>query len=146
MASISTTIFDELLTTIEKIGVDRTVKILQEAKLKSVLLNDMNIEFVLNTVSEVTSVSRDTILNGVIRNDERKIAIALCVYFIKSEFSYSYPEMAKIFNKDASQLSRYNTIVECTEPLSKIDFDKKLLGYFKKIKLLITEKKLNNGK
>ena len=77
MASISTTIFDELLTTIEKIGVDRTVKILQEAKLQSVLLNDINIEFVLNTVSEVTSVSRDTILNGVIRNDERKIAIQL---------------------------------------------------------------------
>ena len=46
MASISTAIFDELLTTVEVIGIESTIKALQEAKSKSLILQDLDIDFV----------------------------------------------------------------------------------------------------
>lgn len=143
--SISNKIFDELMTTVEVIGIDRTIKTLQDAKANSMILEDLNIEFILNCVNQITNVSRERILNGNDRNDERKIAIALCVYFIKKEFYYSYGDMSKIFNKDESSLSRYNSIVENRPDKPKSEFDKNVENYYKKINLLITEKKLKNG-
>jgi hypothetical protein len=143
--SISSRIFDELITTLEVIGIDRTIKSLQEAKSNSLILEDINIEFIISSVSQTTGVSKERILNGSDRNDERKIAIALCVYFIKNEFFYSYGDMSKIFNKDESTLSRYHSIIENKPEKPKTDFDKNVENYYKKIKLLITEKKLKNG-
>lgn len=143
--SISNQIFDELITTLEVIGIDRTIKTLQDAKANSLILEDLNIEFILSCVNQVTGVSKERILNGNDRNDERKIAIALCVYFIKKEFFYSYGDMSKIFNKDESSLSRYNSIIENKPEKPKSEFDKNVENYYRKINLLITEKKLKNG-
>ena len=53
--------------------------------------------------------------------------------------------MSKIFNKDESSLSRYNSLIENKPEKPKTDFDKNIDTYYKKIKLLITEKKLKNG-
>lgn len=149
MKSISTTVFDELLTTIEVIGVDRTVKVLQDAKCENLILEDLNIDFVLKCVSEATSVSKDRILHGNDRNDERKIAVSLAVFFIKNHFSYSLSDLKKIFGKDESALSRYNAVVDKfikSTGKPKTDFDKKLDENYKRINLLITEKKLKDAK
>lgn len=145
MASISSVLLDELITTVEVIGIERTVKTLQDAKSNSLLLNDLNIDFILTSVSDITSVPKDRILHGNDRNDERKIAVAICVYFIKNEFLYSFSDIKKILNKHESALSRYNTLVESVPSKPKTDFDKKLDSAVKKMKLLITEKKLRNG-
>lgn len=141
-ASISTQVFDELLTTLELIGLDKTIKTLKDAKSNFLILDDVNIDFIIKCVSELTGVSKDRILNGNDKSDERKMALSLCVYFIKNEFFYSYSELRKIFNKDESGLSRYNTMVENIPTNPKTDFDKKMVTYVKKINLLITEKKL----
>lgn len=143
--SISNQIFDELMTTVEVIGIDRTIKTLQEAKANILILEDLNIEFILKCVTQVTSVSRDRILNGTDRSDERKVATALCVYLIKREFFYSYGDMSKIFNKDESSLSRYNSLIENVPDKPKSELDKNIDTYLKKINLLITEKKLKNA-
>jgi hypothetical protein len=143
--SISNQIFDELMTTVEVIGIDRTIKTLQEAKANNMILEDLNIEFILKCVTQVTSVSKERILNGTDRSDDRKIATALCVYFIKKEFFYSYGDMSKIFNKDESSLSRYNSLIENVPDKPKSEFDKNIDNYLKKINLLITEKKLKNA-
>lgn len=141
------TIMDEMLTTVEAIGIDKTIKALKEAKLNSLLLHDINIEFILKSVSDSTSVSVERILRGSDRNDERKMSIALVVYFMKNELYYSYSEIKKILNKDESALSRYNTMVDtmCNTKTKKTDFDNELYKHFKTIKLLITEKKITNG-
>ncbi len=144
--SVSSQVFDELFTTIDKIGIERTIKKLQEAKSDSMLLNDLNIEFIINSVSTITSVSRDRILTGSDRNDERKIATALCVYFIITEFNYSYKDIKNIFNKDTSVLNRYCLIVKNRTDKPRTDYDKTLQSHFSKINLLVTEKKLNDGK
>ena len=145
MASISTAIFDELLTTVEVIGIESTIKALQEAKSKSLILQDLDIDFILNSVSSITSVSKDIILTGNERSDDRKIAIAVCVFLIKNEFSYSYHELSRLFNKTVSTLSRYNTLVDRLPHKPKTEFDKRLDNVIKKMNLLITEKKLKNG-
>ena len=145
MTSISAAIFDELLTTVELIGCESTIRILQDAKSKKLILKDLNIDFILNSVSEITSVSKERIINGNDRNDDRKIAIAVCVFFIKNEFSYSYGDLSSIFNKTVSALSRYNTLADSVPPKPKTEFDKKLDNAIKKMNLLITEKKLTNG-
>jgi hypothetical protein len=82
-SSISTNIFDELLVTVESIGVEKTIKRLQEARVNKLISDDVNIEFILGIVSQITNVARDRILQGKDRSDERKMATALCVYYIK---------------------------------------------------------------
>ena len=143
--STSQKIFDELFNTVEVLGVDGTIKSLQSARSKNLILKDMDVEFILGSVSEITCVSREMILNGSSRNDERKIALAACVYFFKKEFYYSLTDIKKIINKDTAQLSRYNAMVENLPVKPKTEFDKNLDAVIKKMKLLITEKKLKSN-
>jgi len=140
--SISSQVFDELITALEMIGIENTIKTLQEAKTNSLILSDLDVEFIIKCVSDVTGVSKETMLYGNERNDERKIALSLCIYLIKKELDYSFSTIKKIFKKDKSALSRYNTLVEKIPSNPKTDIDKKLSTYLKKINLLITEKKI----
>jgi hypothetical protein len=143
--SISSKILDELITTLEVIGIENTIKTLQDAKNKTLILGDLDVDFVLKSVEEVTGVSKERILYGTDRNDDRKISLALCVYFIKSEFSYSLSELKRIFKKDESGLSRYFSLVENVPKTPKTEFDERLLNYMKKINLIISERKLKNN-
>ena len=143
--SISSRIFDELITTVEVIGIDRTIQTLKKAKANSLILGDINIDFVITTVSSVTNLTKERILNGTDRSDDRKIAIALCVYLIKTEFSYTYSQIQNIFNIGISALSRYHTIVEKLPKTPKTEFDKRLIDLLKQINILIIEKKVNDA-
>jgi hypothetical protein len=143
--SISHILLDEIITTIEVIGFEKTIKTLQNAKNYGSVSRDSDIEYILDNISKITSVSKDRILFGSDRSDDRKLAIAACVYFIKNEYAYSLSELKIIFNKDASQLSRYNKIVSSVPEKPKTQFDKKLTNIIRKMKLLINEKKNNNG-
>jgi len=133
--SIST-VFDELIATLEN-----TIVSVKDAKSKSLILSEFDVEFVLNCVFNVTGVDKERILYGTDRNDERKMALALCIYFIRKEFLYSYSELQYILKKDKSGLSRYYSMIENLPKNPKTDFDKKLSSFIKKINLLITEKK-----
>lgn len=140
--SISTIVFDELLTTLEVIGVENTIKTLKEAKTKSLILGDIDVDFIIKCVYEVTGVLPDRILFGIDRSDERKMALALLVYNVKNQCEYTYPQMKKIFNKDESALWRYYSIIDSLPSIPKTDFDKKLSSYSKKVNILITQRKL----
>jgi hypothetical protein len=144
--SISNKILDELITTVEVIGIEKTIKTLQDAKNNGLIMNDNDIDFILESVSKLTSVSKERIINGNDRNDDRKIALAICVYFIKKQCAYSLNELKNIFNKDASQLSRYNSLVENMSKTPKTQFEKRMEEIVKKMKILLTQKKLENGK
>jgi hypothetical protein len=145
--SISNTIFDELLTTVESIGIEKTIKTLKDAKLNALTLEDSGVDYVITLVSQITNISKDKILHGNERNDEKKIAIALSVYFVKQETHYSFSQLKKIFNKDEASLYRYNQMIENLKiSKKKTDFEKKIDSYFVNIKLLLTEKKIKNAK
>jgi hypothetical protein len=143
--SISNLIFDELLTTVEIIGLDKTIKTLQDAKAQSLISKDLNIDFIINIVCDVTNFRKDRLMIGNERSDEKKIAMSLAVYFLKQTLLYSYTDMKKIFNKDESALYRYYQMVEQRPKKAKTEFDKNLELNYKKINLIITEKKLKDA-
>jgi len=139
--SISNNIFDELLITVETIGVNNSIKALQEARSKILILENSSVDSIINYISQITGVLKDRILHGTDRNDERKMAIALCVYFIKKQFEYSYSDLRKIMGKDEAALYRYYKMIESIPEVPKTEFDKILKEYYKKIELyIITEK------
>jgi hypothetical protein len=144
--SISTLVFDELLTTLEIIGVDETIKTLKAAKSKSLILEDFDVDFVIKSIAEITGVLSDRILFGIDRSDERKMALALSIYFVKNECKYTYQDLKKIFSKDESALWRYYNMVDNLPEKPKTDFDKKLSTYTKKMNLLITQRKIKKEK
>lgn len=141
-ASITTNIFDELIVTVESIGVEKTIKSLQEARARILILSDLNVENIIISVTEVTGVSKERILHGTDRSDERKMALALCVFYIKNEFKYSYSDITKIFSKDKSALYRYYSIIENLPVKPKSEFEKTLSEFCKKLELLITREKI----
>jgi hypothetical protein len=143
--SISNLIFDELLTTVEIIGLDKTIKTLQDAKAQSLISKDLSIDFIINIVCDVLNFRKDRLMVGNERTDEKKIAMSLAVYFLKDTLLFSYADMKKIFNKDESALYRYYQMVEQRPKKPKTEFDKNLELNYKKINLIITEKKLKNA-
>ena len=136
-------LFEELLSTIEAVGVDKTIQSLRNAKTSSLILTDLNIDFIINCVCEVTSLSRDRIINGKDKSDERKMALGLCVHFLKNELNYSYKNISLVLKKDTSALCKYNSYIKNIPNKTKTEFDKKLESYIKKINILIAEKKNN---
>jgi chromosomal replication initiation ATPase DnaA len=143
LVSISNSILDELLITVESIGVGCTIKSLQEARIKTLILGNIDIDNILKFVSEVSNVSVERILHGNDRSDERKMAVALSVHFIKEELKYSYNDIKKIFNKDAAGLHRYKRLIESIPNKPKTSFDKTLNELTKKVELLIIREKNN---
>ena len=137
---------DEILATVESIGVERTIQAIQDAKSNILQMQDLNIAFIIDSVSKVTSVTKDRILNSGDRNDDKKMAVAICVYFIKTELRYPLSIIKQIFHKDESQLYRYNNIVENRPEKPKTDLDRKLEKYFKEVNILLIEKKIKDGK
>ena len=143
--SISSAIFDELLTTVEIIGVDKTIRTLQDAKAHSLISKNLDIDNIINIVCEITNYSKDKLLIGNERSDIKKIAMALTVYFLKEILVYSYSDIKKVLNKDESALYRYYQMVNDRPKKANTPFDKNLELNFKKVNLIITEKKLKNA-
>ena len=139
-----TEILSELFKTIEILGINGTIETLKDAKNKKQLVDDIDIDFVLDAVSQTTGLNKDRILYGNDRSDERKIALCLSVYFIKNNFHYSYSEIKKIFKKDSSVLSRYNSYVKNLPKNPKTNFDKTIDKFCKEINYLINKRNLKN--
>jgi hypothetical protein len=139
--SNSSAIFDEMLDTVASIGVENTIKALKDARSKSLSLENMNAELILNLVVQETGVSKERILHGNDKSDERKIAVALSVFFIKEELKCSYRDMKKVFGKDEASMLRYKKLLDTLPAKPKTDFDKKLNGHYKNIMLIIQREK-----
>lgn len=140
----SSDLFNEVMKTVEVMGMDETSKILQKARFNSLTLHDGNIEFILKAISKQTSVEVERIIHGTDKTDERKIAVALCVYYIKSELRYSYGVIKKILKKDEAALSRYYTLVKKVDMKNpRGQLNQAICNYVTQLNILFTEKKLN---
>jgi len=136
-------LLSEVFRSVEIMGVQSTVKCLQDARFNSMTLNDKRIEYILKEVSVETGVKIERIINGTDKTDERKIAVALCVFFIKRELHHSYSDMKKILKKDEAALSRYFTMVKNVDLENPRGyFDEALSLKIKKLNLVITERKI----
>jgi hypothetical protein len=106
------------------------------------ILGDNNVDNIINAVVEITGVQKSRILHGTDRSDDRKMALALCVYYIKNQFEYSYNDMNKIFSKDRAGLYRYYSLIDNIAAKPKNEFDKTLSEYRKQLELFITREKI----
>jgi chromosomal replication initiation ATPase DnaA len=125
-------VFDELVVTVATIGINKTIERLQEAR-----LINKDVDIIINAVEIATGIKKKRILKGTDRSDERKMALALCIYYIKTYCQYSFLDIAKIFNRDVAGLYRYSKIVENLPNNPITTFDKELSGYCIKINSII---------
>lgn len=135
-SGISSNIFDELIVTVESIGVDKTIKSLQQAR-TNLFTSEDGVDKIINIVVDVTGIKKERILYGKDKSEERKMATALCIYYLKQELQHSYASLKKIFQKDESAIYRYHQIILNIPKNPKTEFDKKLNDYIKKIEPLI---------
>lgn len=135
-SGISSNIFDELIVTVESIGVDKTIKSLQQAR-TNIFISDNSADKIINIIVDVTGVKKERLLFGKDKSEERKMATALCIYYLKQELQHSYASLKKIFQKDESAIYRYHQIILNIPKNPKTEFDKKLNDYIKKIEPLI---------
>jgi hypothetical protein len=140
-------LLNELFTCVAKLGILGTLDALEEGKriveAKRHLENyDEKIANILTVVSEITNQPLHIIINGTEKTDERKISIALAVYFIKEITDLSYREIKGILNKDESTLSRYYFFASAIIKKSKqkTEFDKTFLEKYNQLQIALLNK------
>jgi len=131
-------LFQELLSTIETIGVDETTKALSIARKETLSLQDKRIDYLVKIVCESFNVSPDDVFTSKERNTNRLFAYKFIVYYLYEAFDFSYPEISLITHKDVAWVFR------CHKEIAKISTDKKnsLQKKFIKFELLINEFKI----
>lgn len=126
----SKNIFDELSKTIDVIGSQRLITVLQNEREGVLKSNDPLVVYIFRIVSDNMGVTIDEIINGRNLSKHRKYSIAYIVYFMYYECDLSLGEMMPILKKSRSLLSRYKTLIECIKEESKpLKWDEKRIFF-----------------
>ena len=78
---MQSSLIDVLFSTVEKIGVDSTKKLLLSAQEEPIKFEDKTVEKVVTTVAEQFRLPLHEIIYGVGRSNNRKYAIGFCVFY-----------------------------------------------------------------
>jgi hypothetical protein len=101
-----TNLIQELLKSVEVLGVDATTDLLRVARSNSLTLHDKRVEFVLNMVSSNYSIPIEEIINSHSKSTRRMLALKFCIYYLYEVFEISFGDLKLIFKRDKSLLSR----------------------------------------
>jgi len=108
----SLNLINELLESLKDLGVEGVTTVLQNARSKTLTLNDKNVEFTLKMVSNHYKRPMEEFIKTRSRDGRRRNAIAFCIYYLHNEFDYSFGQLQYIFGMDKSWLSRLNTMIK----------------------------------
>ncbi len=108
----SLNLINELLESLKDLGVEGVTTILQNARSKTLTLNDKNVEFTLKMVSNHYKRPMEEFIKTRSRDGRRRNAIAFCIYYLHNEFDYSFGQLQYIFGMDKSWLSRLNAMIK----------------------------------
>lgn len=131
-------LIDELFTTVEVIGVQKTFLTLKQAQSSAINPSDN----IINIVCSFTNSTKQKLIEGRERTDARREIVMLAVYFLKTELGYTYSQISDCLRKDESAIFRYYK--ESKEILSNrglTPFEKSFKENVKKIKALLNQKK-----
>jgi hypothetical protein len=135
-----TDLIQELLKSVEVLGVDATTNALKVARSNSLTLQDKRVEFVLNMVSSNYSILIEEIINSHSKSTRRMLALKFCIYYLYEVFEISFGDLKLIFKRDKSLLSR------STKEMRAMIIDNQNVKYIKnRFDLLITDFKLKNN-
>ena len=108
MASKETDLLQEILRSIEVLGVIETSNALKIARNKSLSLEDKRIEFVLKMVSSNYNIPIEEIINSHSKSTKRMFALKFAIFYLYDSFQISLGTLKLIFKRDKSLLSRSN--------------------------------------
>jgi hypothetical protein len=96
----------ELQQTISVVGVDSTIKSLQHARSRMDFKDDEVVEKIIQTVCDEFKITFTELLNNYNKGWEKKYAIGFICYYSCKVRSYKLKELASIFKKTPSLLSK----------------------------------------
>jgi hypothetical protein len=135
-----TDLIQELLKSVEILGVDATTNALKIARSNTLTLQDKRVEFVLKMVSEYYLKSIEDIINSHSKSTKRIFALKFAIYYLYEVFGFSFGELKMIFKRDKSLLSR------STKEIKEIvETNPNLKNVKNKFDLLTTDFKLKNN-
>lgn len=115
------TLVEVLARTIEKIGVDKTIGILEKAQQEPVKFADKIVEKVVTSISDRLNISVEEIIYGVGRKNNRKIAIGFCTFYLMEVYNYDLKQIAEILNKDQTICFKYKKLITGLNPKHAAD-------------------------
>jgi hypothetical protein len=143
MAKINKNIslIEELLNTIELLGVEATSKVLIKSRNQMLTLQDERIDFIFHAVGSIYKINPEDIVNSTDKSTKRIYAFKFIVYYLREAFYLSFPEIALILKKSTSYVFKKHKEMK---ELKKNKRDTTLQSKFEKLDLLITEYQLKN--
>jgi hypothetical protein len=139
MKKTETDLIQELLKSVEVLGVDATTDALKVARTNSLSLQDKRVDFVLKMVSQHYIVPIEEIIYSHKKSTKRMFALKFSVYYLYDVFDFSFTDLKKLFKRDKSLLSRF------TKEIKDLLIDNPSIKNTKnKFDLLVTDFKLQN--
>jgi hypothetical protein len=140
MKKTETDLIQELLKSVEVLGVDATTYVLKVARTNTLTLQDKRVEFVLKMVSTHYMQPIEDIINSHNKSVKRMLALKFSIYYLYDGFDFTFTELKMLFKRDKSLLSRSTKeIKEMVLTNPNVENTKN------KFDLLITDFKLKNN-
>jgi hypothetical protein len=135
-----TDLIQELLKSVEVLGVDATTNALKIARSNTLTLQDKRVEFVLKMVSTQYGQTIEDIINSHNKSYKRMLALKFSIYYLYEVFEFSFGDLKMIFKRDKSLLSR------STKEIREMIANNVTISNIKnRFDLLITDFKLKNN-
>lgn len=138
-------LLEELKDSVASIGVKRTINALRDAKIFHI--NDQNTQHVVNSVCKRVGISFKELKDYRMRSDTKKVAIALCIYFLHSEtcFNLSHDQIAQRLTLGMTRQSvrNYYLIIKNAKTSNpKSNIDKLVCNHLAALTSIILPKKI----
>lgn len=133
-------LIQELLKSVEVLGVDATTNVLKIARSNTLTLQDKRVEFVLKMVSEHYLQSIEDIINSHNKSYKRMLALKFSIYYLYEVFDFSFSDLKMFFKRDKSLLSRSTKEIK-----ELIETNQNIRVVKNKFDLLVTDFKLKNN-
>jgi hypothetical protein len=140
MKKDQTDLIQELLKSVEVLGVDATTNALKIARSNTLSLSDKRVEFVLKMVSDHYVKTIDDIINSHSKSTGRIFALKFAIYYLYEVFDFSFGDLKMIFKRDKSLLSRSTKDIKML-----VETNVNIMKVKNKFDLLTTDFKLKNN-
>jgi hypothetical protein len=122
LKNTSTTLIEVLLKTIDRVGIAKTIKVLEVSQNTMDEQQFLHSLILLNTCNHF-GISEKTLLNGRKNIANRTNAIGVCCVLMLKMCKYNQRQISKILNKEPSNVNKYIKKYENLDKNFKADFD-----------------------
>jgi hypothetical protein len=129
-------LFQQLLLTVEAIGVEKTDQLLKQAQYQEIKFDNSEVEVVVTTIATKFDIPVHEIIYGNGRKNDRKIAIGFCCHYLHEVFRLDMLEVKEHLKKDVTLCWKYAKLIPKLSPRHpsdkvyleyKVEFDQSLV-------------------